>query len=334
MSKLHLDRSGGFELRRGRFAAFDELAEASQGWSLDFRQLDAGLSPSGWVQVRDSGTLIQRLRLGRQYEQRGETPPGMLSFGFLEGGVNGVRWCGRGFADEQVFVRGPARDFEAISFPGFGGFTLSFSEARLEQVAEVLGLSGRWLEGLDDGPLNVDPVAVRALQRRLGRVVGQLEGDSTVLEAAAVRHELAFEIPAQLIETLASAREKPEIPPSSVRDLAVRRALQLIDGQPDQPHTVQAICQAARVSRRTLDYAFREHFGVTPKAYLKAVRLNGVRRELRDAEAGTVIADVANRWGFWHMGQVAADYRRLFGELPSQTLKRSLIPIEQSGERT
>lgn len=34
------------------------------------------------------------------------------------------------------------------------------------------------------------------------------------------------------------------------------------------------------------------------------------------------VTDIANDWGFWHMGQFAADYRELFGELPSQTLKR------------
>jgi len=32
---------------------------------------------------------------------------------------------------------------------------------------------------------------------------------------------------------------------------------------------------------------------------------------------------VANAWGFWHMGQFARDYRRLFGELPSDTLRCS-----------
>jgi AraC family ethanolamine operon transcriptional activator len=36
--------------------------------------------------------------------------------------------------------------------------------------------------------------------------------------------------------------------------------------------------------------------------------------------ASSRIADVANRWGFWHMGQFAADYRRQFGELPSETV--------------
>ena len=44
---------------------------------------------------------------------------------------------------------------------------------------------------------------------------------------------------------------------------------------------------------------------------------------LRGADPSrTRIADVANEWGFWHMGQLAADYRRHFGENPSETLRR------------
>ena len=51
--------------------------------------------------------------------------------------------------------------------------------------------------------------------------------------------------------------------------------------------------------------------------YLHALRLNRARRELRLADPDVSrVSDVANRWNFWHMGQFAADYRRLFGELP------------------
>jgi AraC family ethanolamine operon transcriptional activator len=89
---------------------------------------------------------------------------------------------------------------------------------------------------------------------------------------------------------------------------------------PDEHLTVQDLCRVTGVSIRTLEYVFLERFGVSPKEYLKAHRLNGVRRELRRAHAAAIrISDVANRWGFWHMGQFAADYRRLFGELPSET---------------
>ena len=61
---------------------------------------------------------------------------------------------------------------------------------------------------------------------------------------------------------------------------------------------------------------------MSPRAYLAAMRLDGVRRELVPTDPPAKVADVANRWGFWHMGQLAADYRKQFGELPSETLRR------------
>jgi len=33
------------------------------------------------------------------------------------------------------------------------------------------------------------------------------------------------------------------------------------------------------------------------------------------------VQEAAAGWGFWHLSELAADYRRQFGELPSQTLK-------------
>ena len=92
----------------------------------------------------------------------------------------------------------------------------------------------------------------------------------------------------------------------------------------DEPISIRSLCDEVGVGWTTLIHAFREHFGVTPKAYLRARQLNGAHRDLLEATSETVIADVANRWGFWHMGQFAADYGRLFGELPSDTRRRVL----------
>ncbi len=60
---------------------------------------------------------------------------------------------------------------------------------------------------------------------------------------------------------------------------------------------------------------------MAPKTYINAVRLNGVHKQLRARQRGQIhVTDAANHWGFWHMGQFAADYRKLFGENPSATL--------------
>jgi AraC family ethanolamine operon transcriptional activator len=65
---------------------------------------------------------------------------------------------------------------------------------------------------------------------------------------------------------------------------------------------------------------------MSPVTYLRALRLNGVRRELKRG-GDEAVADRAARWGFWHQSRFAADYKHLFGELPSETLRqaRSLV---------
>lgn len=88
----------------------------------------------------------------------------------------------------------------------------------------------------------------------------------------------------------------------------------------DEPILISQLCRTFGVSRRTLQYAFREVCGVSPGAYLRVLRLNGVRRALRKATPGTMgIQDIAAEWGFWNPSQFSCDYKRLFGERPSDS---------------
>ena len=57
--------------------------------------------------------------------------------------------------------------------------------------------------------------------------------------------------------------------------------------------------------------------------WLKHQRLTQVHDELRLADPSQVnVTEVATRWGFFHLGRFASDYRARFGLLPSQTLRR------------
>ena len=95
--------------------------------------------------------------------------------------------------------------------------------------------------------------------------------------------------------------------------------MSFIEDHPTQPVSVRDVRAASGVSLRTLEYAFRERLGITPKGYITAVRLNAARRALAGAPPSMTIGEIANHWGFWHMGGFAADYRKMFGELPSET---------------
>jgi AraC-like DNA-binding protein len=86
---------------------------------------------------------------------------------------------------------------------------------------------------------------------------------------------------------------------------------------------VTDLCEAAGVSERTLQYAFKEVMGMTPVAYLTRLRLHRVRHALRIAtQASTTVTTEAIRWGFWHFGDFSRAYKDCFGELPSDTLRQ------------
>ena len=98
-----------------------------------------------------------------------------------------------------------------------------------------------------------------------------------------------------------------------------------------EPLTITDLCQAVQASERTLHAAFRKYLGTTPKAHLKTLRLDAARRDLNHAEAGTRVTDVALFWGFLHFGWFSHDYRRSFGETPSDTLRRARRTLGHAG---
>lgn len=107
---------------------------------------------------------------------------------------------------------------------------------------------------------------------------------------------------------------------SRVCDAAIalmRRAL-------STPPTIPALAAQLGVSERSLQASFREHLGTTPGAKLKQLRLEAVREALLNASAerDTVTRLAPDVGGFYHLGRFASEYLAMFGEHPSETLRR------------
>ena len=103
----------------------------------------------------------------------------------------------------------------------------------------------------------------------------------------------------------------------------IGRAVDLLHEKPGEPWSSTTLARAVHVSLRSLQSGFHTHVGTPPMTYLRQVRLRGIHEELRSATPPTTVETVAYRWGMQHMGRFAAAYRQTFGELPSQTLRRS-----------
>lgn len=112
---------------------------------------------------------------------------------------------------------------------------------------------------------------------------------------------------------------------SSHRTMSVERGRRYIHANLGGALRIASVCEAAGIRSRTLEYGFRELFGISPVSYIKALRLNHVRHLLSSsAAARRTITAIALDSGFWHLSQFAADYQKFFGESPSITRRRSL----------
>ncbi len=84
------------------------------------------------------------------------------------------------------------------------------------------------------------------------------------------------------------------------------------------------LCRHLGISARTLHRVFIDRYGIPPKRYLIYRRLCQARQMLTN-EIPSTVTDVARGCGFWDLGRFAFNYRALFGETPSMTLRRSRL---------
>jgi AraC-like DNA-binding protein len=112
-------------------------------------------------------------------------------------------------------------------------------------------------------------------------------------------------------------------PAQALRPRAVKHVIELIEANPESPWTVTEFARAVGVSVRSLEDGFRRYVGTTPRAYLRDRRLHRVHEELLLSSPGeTTVSEIAQRWGFAHLGRFARFYQERFGVAPSETLRR------------
>jgi AraC family transcriptional regulator, ethanolamine operon transcriptional activator len=300
---------------------FDELAAIPPLWKQEYAQLGHGSFRGELFMAHTAQMALGRTLWAPGVMIRGSIPPNTVMFA-LPTRLNGPAWH-RGeevssdfaallFDDEEI-------DLRAIS--PFGVIVLAVERYLLEQQAQAI--TGHPLDSLRDGA-HVILRNAPALRQNLSQLVMAIESRvmqdpaplSNPFHAAAIERTFA--------EQILRAIRAPEVQADAPeRQRIARKAEAILRQSLNCPISIGRLCIAVGTSERTLHAAFREHLGVTPKAYLKMLRLNAARRDLRLARPGTTVTDVAIRWDFLHFGWFAHDYLTMFGESPSQTLQRA-----------
>lgn len=170
------------------------------------------------------------------------------------------------------------------------------------------------------------PAAAHRLYRWGRRLTDMASRQPEVFELPQTQSAAQIELLEILLATL-RATGHIEASPHDVTRQAHSQIVQIAEdyalSHAEEHLYVTDLCEAASVSERTLQYAFKELMGMTPVAYLTRLRLHRVRQALRAGTQGTTtVTTEALRWGFWHFGDFSRAYKHCFGELPSDTLHR------------
>jgi AraC-like DNA-binding protein len=162
-----------------------------------------------------------------------------------------------------------------------------------------------------------------SLLRALRFVASELQDDSGVAHTRTVQDNLEQMLIRALLETqpseispLLGMRDSPVVPRCVLR--VERYIAEHLAGE----ISVDEMIAASGVSGRTMFSAFKKFRGHSPMAHVRHLRMQQVRRDLIEAPPGTRVTDILTKRGITQFGRFAVIYKKMFGESPSQTIKR------------
>lgn len=299
------------------FLDIDDLMSTVRHWDLDFRPLTRPTEAAvGHIVQSSIGSIgIGYARFSASLEQFGAAPRQCTTFIIMETRMRRLYWRGHDVDRETVLVYADGSEISCFSGSDFEIHAISLDDETITEACEALEV--------DVPPRQLHVEVFQAPDHWLARARQVLRAFRFGRRQPhpAVVHDLILNLVAMWVGG-PTKRTAPR-----QRDKALQESLEIIrELGPPRAGALQ-LAQMAGVSKRTLEYAFRDRFGLTPAAFLKARRVAAVRRDLQAADPDrTTVSDVLASHNFWHIGQFATDYRKAFGELPSETLLGSHGP--------
>lgn len=306
----------------------DDHAACLQHWNQRYDQLTAGHFQGRFEEYWFGNIQVFREQTNQVIHENGKAWEGSVTIG-VPVEVDGNGWfCGEPCGPDSVIVLR-------------GDDELDYRTPRLHDIVAVTtdaNALAEYARNVEDRDLSSEignrrvfdasPEQAASLRGFLLTVLTSLRATPELLRHPAMRKGLEQAIHGSLIAAITPGEEQARSgTPCRARQLVVDRAREYMRQHIEEPITVADLCTELQVSRRTLQYSFQDILNLNPVSFLRAMRLNGVRRDLKRADPNAAhVADIAARWGFWHLSHFAADYRAMFGELPSDTLRQSSRP--------
>ena len=304
-----------------RREAFEDLAGCMNTFfNIDTVQLEPGRFRGQIDFIAGTGILLYRENYPLRTHLEGELLGDRFGFSIPIQPAKG-KFLGESLDDSRISSSVSGETFDHSMEGGYEQMIILMDHAKLMRMAEQSSLS---------------PDALGALVRgRKGKVLKTRQEDISNLRRkftgmlGAVRHG-ALKMSADAFEKLIFDSILPVIDGGEYfldrnsAAILVRRSMDFASSI-DGPVRISDLCMALNASPRTLELAFSKIVGVGPHSFFRISRMNRARMMLLKADSReSRVTDIAEALGFSELGRFSVQYRELFGESPSETLRRSM----------
>jgi AraC-like DNA-binding protein len=159
--------------------------------------------------------------------------------------------------------------------------------------------------------------------QQLLRLASQPESKARARMAAPLEASMLFML-ASVVGSSQHGRNDAAKNPQTVH---VDHAMAYMESHMGEEISLNNLCKACHISARTLQMAFQTVRGRTPLQALQEIRLTQLKQLLLNKRD---IREACAQVGLPPSGRMAANYKRLFGELPSQTRLRAGHGLNQA----
>ena len=307
-----------------RFTNFEVFSSSLKGYDTDVKQIDNGCF-SAFVQNIQSGPVaINRFTTTRRFEANGKPPPGVRTFGIPTTNCQPFVWRGKKTSGNTIQIYGPGTELALITHPQFEAIDISITEEDFNSLNQLWDFPDLDKMIGSREMIECDPAIMQRLRDTLQVICSSIDNSTThSSQYSKLQSLIEHQVPYLLAQALMASETYSIKETAAKRNHALRTAIEYIKSASDGTISIHKFCHDTGINERTLQRAFLEQYNVTPKSYIQMQRLNKAYKVLLYSDPDTTrITDVATSHGYWHMSQFAGDYRRLFGELPSDTLKQ------------
>lgn len=225
-----------------------------------------------------------------------------------------------------VGVFAPGCELDAATPAGYvnASFSVSLDDLAHGLAARVGEVPDEWLT--HGAVLNVPPQVRRSLEAFLSDLETWSRSAENPAEVLDVAGRVEEDLIAHFLGAASGVENELGAPGRGHlrrRYAMMRRVRAYLGEHSTTPVRVDALCEAVGMSRRGLEYLFKDLLGIGVNAFIRHQRLHGARRAiLRSGPGSGGVKRIALEWGFWHLGRFSSEYRAEFGELPTATLAR------------